>query len=218
MYFHLLTACPLFLLVALISCLLSPTLRAHLVYCHWATLPNRWTLRPPKAAVALALKTQDGCTLGAWLYGAKNETTNAVLIYLHGNAGNRGQARRLKYYQRFHTLFNARVLAIDYRGFGESTGRPSEKGLLMDAVAAWHYAQHELQATTIFIWGHSLGSGVAALLASCLTTHLSPLPGVSCPAAPPTPADDECIPPHQTRPPNAQRNPQVESGGYHGGQ
>ncbi len=59
---------------------------------------------------------------------------------------------------------NYHVLAIDYRGFGSSTGSPTEDGLILDASAALHFALDTvgLPPSRIAILGHSLGSAVAA--------------------------------------------------------
>lgn len=59
---------------------------------------------------------------------------------------------------------NYHVLAIDYRGFGTSSGSPTEDGLILDAYAALHFAMDTagLSPDRIIILGHSLGSAVAA--------------------------------------------------------
>ncbi len=60
-----------------------------------------------------------------------------------------------------------RVLAIDYRGFGGSSGTPSEAGLLHDAEAAYRAARAKGYAPAdIVVLGESLGSGVALKLAA----------------------------------------------------
>jgi fermentation-respiration switch protein FrsA (DUF1100 family) len=62
------------------------------------------------------------------------------------------------------------LLAFDYRGYGESTGTPSESGLYDDATAAYDYLRRSLgvPATRILVFGHSLGSAVALDLVSRL--------------------------------------------------
>lgn len=63
------------------------------------------------------------------------------------------------HYTAFPSRLNANVLAIDYRGFADSTGTPSEEGLLIDARAAWDWLLSK---------GHSLGTDVAAKVAAQL--------------------------------------------------
>jgi hypothetical protein len=60
------------------------------------------------------------------------------------------------------------LLVIDYRGYGQSGGRPSERGVYRDALAAWHYvtSRQEIDSTRIAVYGRSIGSAVALYLAT----------------------------------------------------
>ena len=60
------------------------------------------------------------------------------------------------------------VLIIDYRGYGRSTGKPSEQGLYRDAEAAWHYLTRSrgIDAKEIVLFGRSMGGAVATWLAA----------------------------------------------------
>jgi fermentation-respiration switch protein FrsA (DUF1100 family) len=114
---------------------------------------------------ALQLATADGETLDGWFVpaDAKREARGLV-IFLHGNAGNIGH--RLDYLRMFHELGLA-TLIIDYRGYGRSSGSPSEEGTYLDAAATWRHATQVLgfPAGRIVLFGESLGGGVAAHLA-----------------------------------------------------
>jgi fermentation-respiration switch protein FrsA (DUF1100 family) len=83
----------------------------------------------------------------------------------HGNAGN--LTDRIERLTFLHSL-NVSVLAIDYRGYGRSEGRPGESGLYADADAAYDYLCHELgvEPESIVLYGVSLGGAVAVDLAS----------------------------------------------------
>ncbi|MDQ6620831.1 MAG: alpha/beta hydrolase [Pseudomonadota bacterium] len=88
-----------------------------------------------------------------------------ALLYLHGARWNlTGQFRRI---EQLHD-FGFSVLAIDYRGFGESDGElPSEATVYEDAQAAWKWlARKQPDAHRRYIYGHSLGGAVAVDLAS----------------------------------------------------
>ena len=63
------------------------------------------------------------------------------------------------------------VLAIDYRGYGDSSKQtPSQTSMVEDGHAAFHWIQkHSHPSSSIFIWGHSLGTGVTSKLAHVLT-------------------------------------------------
>ena len=107
------------------------------------------------------LTTIDGVELVAWLaHGGRDR----LVIYFHGNGGAlASRAERIKQW----TDLNLSVLAIDYRGFGGSGGKPSEIGLKTDADAAYDFARTLGYAPAqILLYGESLGTGVAVALAS----------------------------------------------------
>jgi hypothetical protein len=109
------------------------------------------------------LTTADGVRIhGYWSPAAGAEHT---LILFHGNAGN--LSHRLDYLA-FLNLLPANVLAIDYRGYGKSEGRPTEAGVYLDAQAAHDYVTRErgIRPQQIVAVGQSLGVPVAVDLAT----------------------------------------------------
>ncbi|CAD5109137.1 alpha/beta hydrolase [Zestomonas carbonaria] len=105
----------------------------------------------------------DGESLHAWWWPAARRDAPA-LLYLHGSRWNlTGQLFRI---EQLHAL-GFSVLAIDYRGFGQSSGElPSETSVYEDARIAWrHLAELQPNAHKRFIYGHSLGGAVAVQLA-----------------------------------------------------
>jgi pimeloyl-ACP methyl ester carboxylesterase len=84
---------------------------------------------------ALTLTTSDGERIAAWQL--EPEAPVADVVYFHGNGGN--LSVWLPVLASLHAL-RLRVLAIDYRGYGLSTGSPSEDGVYRDAEAAVRYA------------------------------------------------------------------------------
>ena len=124
--------------------------------------------RIPPAALGLAgaedllLDTADGERVVAWHVPPRNDD-RPVVLYLHGNGG--ALSHRAG---RFRVLTDdgTGLLAIDYRGYGGSTGRPTEAGLAIDAAAAYAFAAARYPAERIAIWGESLGTGVAVALAA----------------------------------------------------
>jgi uncharacterized protein len=107
-------------------------------------------------------ETEDGITISGWYIPAKNE--KGVLLFCHGNAGN--ISHRLDSIKIFHNL-SLSVLIFDYRGYGKSNGKPSEKGTYLDAEAAWNYLVNVKQKPPeeIILFGRSLGGAVAAEIA-----------------------------------------------------
>ncbi len=107
----------------------------------------------------LTIRTTDGEKLEAWLLPHPNP--RAEVLYFHGNGGNLSgwTAVLAGIHRRGFT-----VLAVDYRGYGRSTGRPSERGLYRDAealVATFRNGLHQTGVPIVY-WGRSLGCAVAA--------------------------------------------------------
>jgi len=90
------------------------------------------------------------------------EADKPVFLYFHGNAG----ALNLRA-ARFRALTadGSGLVALSYRGYGGSTGKPSEAGLLADADAAYAFAAARYGPERIVLWGESIGSAVATALA-----------------------------------------------------
>lgn len=102
-----------------------------------------------------------------WHLQVGKERAERLFLLFHGNASHR--ARRLPWYELCSSI-NLDVLAMDYRGYGDSEGKPSEKALTEDALATWAYATKTLgyRPDQIIIAGESLGGGVSTKLASTL--------------------------------------------------
>lgn len=100
--------------------------------------------------------------LHAWYSPAANKNA-PVLLYLHGARWNMtGSSTRIPRWNKM----GFSVLAIDYRGFGQSSPRtPSESSAHEDAKAAWEYAKTLAPNNKHFIFGHSLGGAIATKLA-----------------------------------------------------
>ena len=123
--------------------------------------------RPSPAASGLpqaedvTLTSADGEKLVAWYVPARD--AKPLVIYFHGNAGGLDlRAGRFKWL----TGDGTGLLALSYRGFGGSTGKPSEAGLIIDATAAYDFAVARYPAKRIVVWGELLGTAVAVALAA----------------------------------------------------
>ena len=112
----------------------------------------------PQGVEEIFITTGDNVKLQA--YYVKNPASDRVLIFFHGNAGN--------ICHRLSDLINLKncginVLAISYRGYGKSSGKPSEKGIYIDGAAAVDYAIQTLgySLNNTIIYGRSIGTTVA---------------------------------------------------------
>lgn len=123
------------------------------------TTPKEWDLNYKQ----VSLKLKSGNQISGWFLPHPQATK--TVLFFHGNGGNishRGDSIYI-----FHKL-KLNVLIIDYPGYGESEGVPSEAGLYASADAAWQYLikKENIAAKNIIIFGRSLGGAVAVDLAS----------------------------------------------------
>jgi len=109
------------------------------------------------------IRTSDGETLHGWWVPA--DKARGTVLFLHGNAGN--ISHRLDYLLMFNRLGHSTFI-VDYRGYGRSSGAPSEEGTYRDAEAAWDYLRQarSVRQQDLVIVGESLGGGVATWLAA----------------------------------------------------
>jgi len=108
------------------------------------------------------LETRDGATINGVLFKPKNES-KGLILYLKGNS------KSIKGWGKFAVDFTRHdytVLMVDYRGFGKSTGRRSQKAIKRDLQVVYNRIKEKTIEDRVIIYGRSLGSGFAAKLAS----------------------------------------------------
>ena len=113
-------------------------------------------------------QTEDGLNLNGWFVPGKKtspDTDLHTLLWFHGNAGNIN--RRLDNIKMIYERVPVNVFIIDYRQYGRSEGKISEKGTYIDAGAALAHlhSRKEINQEKIIFFGRSLGSAVAVELA-----------------------------------------------------
>jgi fermentation-respiration switch protein FrsA (DUF1100 family) len=111
---------------------------------------------------SVSLTTPDEVTLACWYVPA--EGAELTVLFCHGNAGN--ISHRLDTMKMFNEL-GLNCLIIDYRGYGKSTGKPTEKGTILDVMTGfqWLIEEKEVQSDEIILFGRSLGGSIAATVA-----------------------------------------------------
>ena len=108
------------------------------------------------------IKTQDNIELTAW-YHSKNLNDYKTILFLHGNAGS--LENRIHKINHFKDM-NVNFLLVSWRGFSGNKGKPTEKGLYLDAKGAVAWLKSKgIRENNIIIYGESLGTGVATEIA-----------------------------------------------------
>lgn len=108
----------------------------------------------------------------------RDDPTAQLVVYLHGAAGTLGSGWRPQSYRALSAAStNVHVLIIDYRGFGTSTGWPSEAGLLTDALTLVNFATETagIPPERIVLFAQSIGTAVAMSLTHHLAVQSPPL-------------------------------------------
>ena len=112
-------------------------------------------------AQEVVLDTKDGEKVIVWHVPPKQG--KPVVLFFHGN----GEVLAWRV-QRFRaiTADGTGLVALSFRGYGGSSGKPTEAGLLNDGAAAYAFAAAYYPPERIVPWGYSLGSGVAVAIAA----------------------------------------------------
>lgn len=108
------------------------------------------------------METRDGAKINGLLFKSKNKP-KGVVLYLKGNS------KSIKGWGKFAVDFTRHdysVFMVDYRGFGKSTGRRSQKAIKRDLQEVYNKLKERTPEKHIILYGRSLGSGFAAKLAS----------------------------------------------------
>jgi len=110
----------------------------------------------------ICLQMQDGTRLRGWVVGSQPANTSQLLIYFGGNGDE--LSHMIGSFQQYPDWS---VVLINYRGYGQSEGKPSEKQLLSDSLEIYDYftARPEYKHAKIVVIGRSMGTGVAVNLA-----------------------------------------------------
>lgn len=101
----------------------------------------------------ITITCSNGVNINAWFIGQDDKELRSncyTVLYFHGNAGNIGT--RLPYVKQLYDDMKVNTLLVDYRGYGNSEGQPSEIGLERDAIASLEYlkSRNDIDKDSIF--------------------------------------------------------------------
>ncbi|XP_078261435.1 lysophosphatidylserine lipase ABHD12 isoform X3 [Rhinoraja longicauda] len=171
---------------------LCPAIQAKLVFLNFVRVPYFIDLKSPQDQGLnhtwnFYLQPEETITIGAWhtvpailwkeaqgkgqlWYEETLASGFPIILYFHGNAGTRGGDHRVQLYKVLSSL-GYHVVALDYRGWGDSEGAPSERGMTTDAIYTYSWLKERCGKNSIYIWGHSLGTGVQHITCPLLILH-----------------------------------------------
>ncbi len=107
------------------------------------------------------IETRDGATINGLRFKAENP--KGIVFYLKGNS------KSIKGWGKFAVDFTRHgydVIMVDYRGFGKSTGRRTQKAVKRDMQVIYNKLKEKVSEKYIILYGRSMGSGFATKLAS----------------------------------------------------
>lgn len=112
------------------------------------------------------MTTQDGVDLEGYDLRNKDEGSNSTCLILCPNAGNIGYF--ISIMSKFYRFLGMSVFIFSYRGYGRSSGTPTEEGIKLDADCAINYLQNDSfhKNKRLVLYGRSLGGAVAIYIAA----------------------------------------------------
>ncbi|KAI0877764.1 Alpha/Beta hydrolase protein [Hypoxylon argillaceum] len=130
----------------------------------WHILPLRSLLKHEDRLRSELTGYSNNITESASFKILKDDPDAQLVISFHGNAGHIAQGLRTEHFHTLTDTSNFHILTIDYRGYGRSTGSPSEDGLIQDgtAVVDWAMKVAGVSPDRIVVMGHSLGTAVTS--------------------------------------------------------
>ncbi|XP_051935739.1 lysophosphatidylserine lipase ABHD12 [Hippocampus zosterae] len=174
---------------------LCPSIQAKLVFLNFVRVPFFLDLKRPSDVgldhtLNFYLRPQQKLRIGVWhtvpadmwreaggqsqeWFESALSSAHPAILYLHGNTGTRGGDHRVELYKVLSSS-GYHVVTFDYGGWGDSDGSPSEGGMTADALFVYRWLKERRGQSRVYIWGHSLGTGVATNLVRRLCDGGSP--------------------------------------------
>lgn len=161
---------------------LFPWILGHAIFAHWFRAPFGVNLSRPHDVLDhtcnFYLNSETDVSVGVWHTLPSSQWDEArgntspewfrgalgdgrpVIIFLHGNGGTRAAEHRVGLVKKMSAA-GFHIFSLDYRGYADSSGDPSEAGLTNDALSLYHWVKQHSKGNLVCFWGQSLGTGVA---------------------------------------------------------
>lgn len=187
--------CVLFVLLYLVIPLLLlviPGLATKLIFLSFLRWPVFVDFHSPgtynlSGTQNLYLTAEDGVNIGVWqvlphslaskLEGDPSDNheffeqalgdDKPVVLYFHGNSGTRATYHRILLYKLLSAV-DVHVVAVDYRGFGDSGGIATPDKIHHDMETVYEWAMKRTKSSKVYVWGHSLGTGISSVFVAKL--------------------------------------------------
>eukprot|EP00188_Purpureofilum_apyrenoidigerum_P000854 Plantae.Rhodophyta-Purpureofilum_apyrenoidigerum.ctg1429.p1 GENE.Plantae.Rhodophyta-Purpureofilum_apyrenoidigerum.ctg1429~~Plantae.Rhodophyta-Purpureofilum_apyrenoidigerum.ctg1429.p1 ORF type:complete len:392 (+),score=55.24 Plantae.Rhodophyta-Purpureofilum_apyrenoidigerum.ctg1429:163-1338(+) len=130
---------------------------------YWPSTVSKGT--PAKFGLAyedVSFCTLDGIEISGWFIKREQSVRDApTILYFHGTDKN--ASFRLRKAAELYSAAACNILLLSYRGYGSSKGRPSERGVCMDALSSFRYlkSRKDVDFSNVWVYGESLGGAVA---------------------------------------------------------
>jgi len=123
------------------------------------------------------IRTKDNELLHGWFIYQPNPHMSKTIVYFHENAGNIGF--RMPILIELYKTIKVNILLVAYRGYGQSTGSPSERGIMIDSDAILDHLftslKEDINSEQVYVFGKSLGGAVAIYACSDSTYKIKGL-------------------------------------------
>lgn len=164
----------------LLTLLTVPEFQRSMILMNWREVPKNPNFThphvygfTPEEAKAFRINGKNGSDIGVWEFSTASSRSDVVIVFIHGNRGNRADKNQIPLYKRIIRELNCRLIAFDYRGLGDTKApeKPTEQGILQDNLDVWNYVVKEYKHQKKVLIGHSLGTSLSTRLVMELNSH-----------------------------------------------
>ncbi|KAI3658267.1 hypothetical protein MP638_006122 [Amoeboaphelidium occidentale] len=157
----------------LLTLLSVPEFQRSLVLMNWREVPKNPNFTHPHVygfspdeVKTFRINGTNGSDIGVWEFSTASSRSDLVIVFIHGNRGNRADKNQIPMNKRIIRELKCRLIAFDYRGLGDTKApeKPTEEGILQDNLDVWNYVTKKYKYQKKMLIGHSLGTALSTRL------------------------------------------------------